>query len=81
MNPAIEAVEDIFADGRARHGDHPVLTMCVSNAVVVLDPAANKKFAKHKSVGRIDGIVAMSMALNATELHDIVKEQPMPVFI
>ena len=81
MNPAIEAVEDIFADGRARHGGHPVLTMCVSNTVVEIDPAANKKFAKHKSIGRIDGIVAMAMACNGTELHDVVKDQPIPVFI
>ena len=81
MNPAIEMVEDIFADGRARHGGHPVLTMCVSNTVVELDPAANKKFAKNKSIGRIDGIVAMAMACNGTELHDVVKDQPIPVFI
>ena len=80
MNPAIEAVEDIFADGRARHNNHPVLTMCVSNTVVDIDPASNKKFAKHKSIGRIDGIVAMAMALNASELHETPREQPIPVF-
>ena len=71
MNPAIEAVEDIFTDCRARHGGNPVLTMCVSNTVVVPDPAGNRKFEKHKSTGRIDGTVAMAMAMNGAELPEI----------
>jgi len=83
MNPAIEMVEDIFTESRAKHNNHPVLTMCAANAVVELDPAGNRKFAKHKSTGRIDGMVAMAMAVNGTELPDIdePKEQPLPVFI
>lgn len=70
MNPAVEAVEDIFTEARGRHGNHPVLTMCASNAVVEKDPAGSRKFAKHKAIGRIDGIVAMSMACNGAELPE-----------
>ncbi len=80
MNPAIEAVDDVFTDSRARHNGHPVLTMCVSNTVVEIDPAGNRKFAKHKSVGRIDGIVAMAMAMGGAELHEINVVQPIPAF-
>ena len=80
MNPAIVAVDDIFTESRARHNGHPVLTMCVSNAVVDIDPAGNRKFAKHKSVGRIDGIVAMAMAVNKAELPSVKKPQPIPTF-
>ena len=55
--------------------------MCVSNTVVDLDPAGNRKFAKHKSVGRIDGVVAMAMACNGAELPELVDNaQPLPSF-
>jgi phage terminase large subunit-like protein len=83
MNPAIEAVEDVFTESRARHNNHPVLTMCAANAVVELDPADSRKFAKHKSTGRIDGIVALAMAMSGAELPDEEekREQPIPVFI
>jgi phage terminase large subunit-like protein len=64
MSPAVEIVEDLLASERVRHGMHPVLTMCAANTRVQADPAGGRKFDKLKSTGRIDGIVAMSMALN-----------------
>lgn len=64
MNPAVEVLEDALIEGRIRHGMHPVLTMCASNTRVQSDPAGGRKFDKLKSTGRIDGIVALSMALN-----------------
>lgn len=64
MNPAVECLEDVLAEGRMRHGMHPVLTMCASNVRVQQDPSGNRKFDKIKSTGRIDGIVALAMALN-----------------
>ena len=64
MNPAVEIVEDVLAEGKMRHGMHPVLTMCASNVRVQQDPSGNRKFDKIKSTGRIDGIVALAMALN-----------------
>lgn len=45
-----------------KHDGNPVLTWCASNAVVVSDPANNRKVDKAKSIGRIDGIVASVMA-------------------
>ena len=80
MNPAIESIEDIFTESRARHGNNPVLTMCAANTVVDIDPAGNRKFAKHKSNGRIDGIVAAAMATNGAELIKETLEQPLPTF-
>jgi len=82
MNPAIEAVDDIFTETKARHNGHPVLTMCASNAVVEVDPTGARKFAKHKSTGRIDGMVALAMACNKAELpEDEPQEMPLPTFI
>jgi len=63
MNPAVEAVEDLALDELIRHGNHPVLTMCAANTVVITDPAGSRKFDKARSTGRIDGMVAMAMAL------------------
>jgi hypothetical protein len=38
--------------------------MCASNAVLQRDPAGNRKLAKNKSRGRIDGMVALAMAMS-----------------
>lgn len=64
MNPAVEILEDLLTEKKLRHGIHPVLTYCASNVRVQTDPAGNRKFDKLKSTGRIDGIVALAMALN-----------------
>lgn len=71
FSPAVERVEDLLLAGRIRHGNHPVLTMCAANTRVIKDPAGNRKFDKIRSTGRIDGLVAMAMALNWTaEVED-----------
>lgn len=62
MSPALRALEENLLDGVYRHGGHPVLTMCAANAVVVKDPAGNRKLTKERSSGRIDGMVAFAMA-------------------
>jgi phage terminase large subunit-like protein len=63
MNPCVIALEDALLAGRVRHGAHPILTMCAANAIVQRDPAGNRKFDKARASGRIDGIVALSMAI------------------
>jgi phage terminase large subunit-like protein len=67
MNPAVERVEDAVVEGRLRHGGHPVLTMCAMNTRIKADPANGRKFDKIKSTGRIDGLVAMAMAIGPDE--------------
>lgn len=65
MSPALDSCESELLNGRLCHGGHPVLTMCAANAVVQSDPAGNRKLAKDKSNGRIDGMVALAMAIAA----------------
>jgi phage terminase large subunit-like protein len=67
-NMCVEALERAVAEEKLRHGDHPVLTWCVSNTVTVSDPANNRKFDKAKSYGRIDGTVTLAMSLRVREL-------------
>ena len=65
MAGALDALECELLNGRIRHGGHPVLTMCASNAVVVRDPAGNRKLDKSRATGRIDGMQALAMAMGA----------------
>jgi phage terminase large subunit-like protein len=64
MSSAVNTVERLTFHEKIRHGMHPVLRMCVGNAVITRDPSGNRKFDKARSSGRIDGLVALSMALN-----------------
>jgi len=63
MSPALRDLEGELLNGRIAHGGHPVLTMCAANAVVQTDPAGNRKLTKAKSAGRIDGMIALAMAM------------------
>lgn len=63
MNPCVEILEDVVSDEVLHHGDHPVMTWNISNTVIMRDPAGSRKFAKNKSRGRIDGTVALAMAV------------------
>lgn len=55
--------EKLIVGGEIQHGGNPVLTWNMSNVSVLEDPAGNRKPDKSKSTGRIDGIVALLMAL------------------
>ena len=65
MSPALRELESRLLNGQLKHGNHPVLAMCASNATVVQDPAENRKFVKTRATGRIDGMVALAMAIGA----------------
>lgn len=69
MAPAVDLVERLVADRRLRHGGHPLLTWCAANAVATPDPAGNRKLDKVRSRGRIDGLVALTMALSVAARH------------
>jgi len=62
MSPAVRTLESLLLNGKIRHGNNPVLTMCAANAKIKTDEAGNRKLDKKKSNGRIDGIVALAMA-------------------
>lgn len=63
MAPAMDTTEIAFLNGQVAHGGHPVLTMCAANAVVEKNAAGDRKLNKAKSTGRIDGMVALVMAM------------------
>jgi len=60
MSPALRLLEGEILNHRIAHGNHPILKMNMANAVVASDPAGNRKLAKDRSPGRIDGAVALA---------------------
>lgn len=70
MAPALDHLEAELLNGRLAHGNHPVLTMCAGNAVVVRDPAGSRKLDKAKATGRIDGLQALAMAFGVAAASD-----------
>lgn len=66
MSPALRTLEELLVNGKLRHGNHPVLTMCAANAVVKEDEASGRKLDKKRSHGRIDGMVALTMAIGVS---------------
>ena len=70
MAPAVDKLERLVVDHKLKHGDNPVLNMCAANAVAERDPAGNRKLNKAKSIGRIDGLVALAMALGVEAMGE-----------
>jgi phage terminase large subunit-like protein len=67
MPSSIEKFETLLIEDKLKVAINPVLTMCASNCIVRVDPAGTggKVFNKAKSTGRIDGMVAVAMAVGA----------------
>ena len=72
ISPAVDVLERLVEEGKLRHGNHPVLTMAATNAKVEQDAAGNRKLSKRRSTGRIDPLVALTMAIG-------VAARPAPV--
>ena len=77
MAPALDKLERLVAERRLRHGANPLLNMCAANAIAVSDPAGNRKLDKSKTTARIDGLVALTMALGGMS-HDVDKKAVSP---
>ncbi|OQC42291.1 MAG: Phage Terminase [Acidobacteria bacterium ADurb.Bin051] len=69
MAPALRELERLLLLGRLAHGGHPVLRWMVSNVAVVEDSAGNVRPHKGASADRIDGVVALAMAVHRASLH------------
>jgi phage terminase large subunit-like protein len=67
MSPALRSLEEMLRDRLIAHGNHPVLAMCAACAVVEGKDDANRRLSKNKSSGRIDGLVALAMAVGVAQ--------------
>lgn len=76
MSPAVDALETALLHGELVHDGNPVLTWCVGNAVAVTDPAGGRKLDKTKTRFRIDGAVALAMALGIKDRERAAEREP-----
>lgn len=80
MGPAVRDLEARLLQKKLKHGMHPVLTMCAGNAVIEVNPTGAKKFTKKKANGRIDGMVALAMAVSALAATDAAPKKEYQMF-
>ena len=64
MSPALKQLEKEYLGKELKHGDNPVLKWMAANLVVKQDSAGNYTPDKAHSIDRIDGIVALCVALS-----------------
>jgi len=67
MPRSVELFEELLGSRKLKIKRNPALTYCAASAVHVADAKANRVYDKRKSTGRIDGIVALAMAIGASE--------------
>ena len=68
MSPALRDLESLLLEQQICHGDNPILNMCAANAVVEGKDKASRKLSKKNSTGRIDGLVALAMAVGVAPM-------------
>jgi phage terminase large subunit-like protein len=56
-------VERLVLEGMLRHGGNPILRWMAENVELEMDPWGNVRPSKRKSSDRIDGMVALTMAI------------------
>lgn len=64
MSPPTKELMKLTLEEKIAHDRHPVLRWCMDNIFVRTDPAGNIKPDKEKSTEKIDGAVALIMALD-----------------
>jgi phage terminase large subunit-like protein len=70
MSPPMKDLQVLIGKYQIAHGDNPILTWNADNVIATMDPAGNIKPDKQKSREKIDGIVALIMALSRAMVHD-----------
>jgi phage terminase large subunit-like protein len=69
MSSPVKAIEALVLQKKLNHNHNPVLGWNVSNVLIVQDAAENVKMDKSKSQERIDGAVALAMAIGRAETY------------
>lgn len=69
MSPALRELESAILEHEIAHGDHPILKMCAMNAITEGSDSSVRRLSKKRSTGRIDGMVALAMAIGVAPLR------------
>lgn len=63
LSPPTKHLEGLVLDGQLRHGGNPALRWNFANVAIKTDESDNKRPVKRASADKIDGIVALLMAI------------------
>ena len=63
MSPALRDLERLILEKKLRHGSHPLLNWCASNATIVRSAVGDRKLDKRQATRRVDGLIALTMAV------------------
>jgi len=79
LSASNKQIETLALQGKLNHGNHAVLKWMCSNVVIHKDSNDNYKIDKDKSTEKVDGMVALSMAL-AMAIADRKEEEKTNVY-
>ena len=74
MSAPVKSTERFILDGKLRHGGHPVLRWNVLCAVPDSDASENIRISKKKSTGRVNGLIALVMAMGRCDANGYNQE-------
>lgn len=63
-------LNELVIGSQLDHGNNPILRWMASNVVVMMDEHENLKMSKKRSTERIDGMVALAMALGQAQMYN-----------
>jgi phage terminase large subunit-like protein len=79
MSPAVKETERLILSGRLAHDGNPVMRWCLANVAIAQDPAGNVKIDKDKAREKVDGAVALAMAIGVAQTEgarSVYEERP-----
>ncbi len=77
LAPGWREIEKAILEHKLRHGGHPILRWMAGNVEVETDAAGNQRPSKARSSERIDGMVALDMAVGRWIVHINEAHEPL----
>ena len=81
LSAPCKRLETLVASGKLRHGGNPVLAWQSDNAVTIEDANQNIRVSKKHSSEKVDGIVALAMAIGVLDTAEAQLEQNYDIMI
>lgn len=68
MPVSVDQLDDLLRQGRLTIDSNKINTACASNATILTDAQGNRAFQRGRGQARIDGLVALTMAIGASNV-------------
>jgi phage terminase large subunit-like protein len=85
MSPAVKEVERLILDRKITHDGNPAMRWCLGNVAIAQDPAGNVKIDRAKAKEKVDGAVALAMAIGVADSQgratSVYEERPSFLFV